>query len=106
MFFYTECQGTCPGTTQAMKRLRQSVADEFPGEQLRFVSITLDPEHDTPQDLLAYAEAHGVRIRKETCRTGTSVREHAMILKPSAVVWDCTISTRCWMRIVLSMRPC
>lgn len=60
MFFYTECQGTCPGTTQAMKRLRQSVADEFPGEQLRFVSITLDPEHDTPQDLLEYAEAHGV----------------------------------------------
>ncbi len=25
VLFYTECQGTCPGTTQMMKRLRESI---------------------------------------------------------------------------------
>lgn len=60
VLFYTECQGTCPGTTQMMKRLRKSMKDEFATEPLKFVSITLDPDNDTPDDLLAYAENNGI----------------------------------------------
>lgn len=60
VLFYTECQGTCPGTTQMMKRLRASLKDDFASEPLKFVSISLDPENDTPEDLLAYAADNGI----------------------------------------------
>lgn len=60
VLFYTECQGTCPGTTQMMKRLRESLKEDFATEPLKFVSISLDPENDTPEDLLAYAESNGI----------------------------------------------
>ncbi len=60
VLFYTECQGTCPGTTQMMKRLRESLKDDFATEPVKFVSISLDPENDTPDDLLAYADNNGI----------------------------------------------
>ena len=60
VLFYTECQGTCPGTTQMMKRLRESLSQDFAAEPVKFVSISLDPENDTPDDLLAYAESNGI----------------------------------------------
>jgi protein SCO1/2 len=60
VLFYTECQGSCPGTTQMMKRLRESVKDDFAGEPVKFVSISLDPENDTSDDLLNYAKDNGI----------------------------------------------
>ncbi len=54
--FYTKCTGTCPGTIQTMKRLRETLKDEFPAESVRFIAVTLDPENDTPNDLREYAE--------------------------------------------------
>lgn len=58
--FYTECEGTCPGTIQRMKELRTAMKDEFPPEQLQFIAITLDPANDTPEKLKTYADNLGV----------------------------------------------
>lgn len=54
-FFYTNCEGTCPGTVQKVRQLRDRVANEFPGIEVAFVGITLDPEHDSPDVLLKYS---------------------------------------------------
>jgi cytochrome oxidase Cu insertion factor (SCO1/SenC/PrrC family) len=55
-FIYTQCTETCPLQTARVARL-QTV---FTGaEDLRFVSITVDPEHDTPAVLARYAEGYG-----------------------------------------------
>jgi len=51
-FIYTNCPDTCPLQTAQMKSLH----DEFAAENdLRFVSITVDPARDTPPALLEYA---------------------------------------------------
>jgi cytochrome oxidase Cu insertion factor (SCO1/SenC/PrrC family) len=56
-FFYTNCQGTCPGTVQKVRTLRDQVASEFPGTDVAFIGITLDPEHDSADVLREYSEA-------------------------------------------------
>ncbi len=54
-FIYTECKETCPLQTAKLARLQA----EFAGEpDLRLVSITVDPEHDTPGVLARYAERY------------------------------------------------
>lgn len=53
---FTHCAGICPIMTAAMSRLVQSSA-ALP--DVRFVSISVDPENDTPEVLGAYAERFG-----------------------------------------------
>lgn len=54
-FIYTECSESCPTQSLQLARLQ----DEFPAEApLRLVSITVDPEHDTPAVLSRYAERY------------------------------------------------
>lgn len=51
-FIYTRCVDECPLASGRMARLQQVFADE---EDVRLVSITVDPQHDTPEVLRAYA---------------------------------------------------
>ncbi len=57
-FIYTRCSGTCPMLTSKMSVVEKKFAPEL-GKKVRLVSITLDPEHDNPAQLLAYAREHG-----------------------------------------------
>jgi protein SCO1 len=52
-FIFTNCGGTCPVMTFHMRELQNSIPPELP---VRFVSISVDPERDTPDVLRAYAE--------------------------------------------------
>ncbi|MEI9973131.1 MAG: SCO family protein, partial [Ignavibacteriota bacterium] len=51
-FIYTTCPGPCPMMTTRMRQLQTST-EEIP--DVRMVSITVDPEHDTPPVLAEYA---------------------------------------------------
>jgi protein SCO1/2 len=51
-FFYTECPDTCPLQSAHMARLQDELA---PKPDVRLVSISVDPEHDTPEVLAEYA---------------------------------------------------
>lgn len=51
-FVFTRCVAVCPAMTAQMER----VARGLPEGSFRRVSITLDPEHDTPEVLRRYAE--------------------------------------------------
>lgn len=54
-FIYSRCTETCPLQSARLARLQS----EFTGaERLRLVSITVDPEHDTPAVLARYAERY------------------------------------------------
>ncbi|MGH7318330.1 MAG: SCO family protein [Candidatus Rokuibacteriota bacterium] len=55
-FIYTQCTETCPLQTAELARLQ---ADFVAEEDLRLVSITVDPERDTRAALSAYAERYG-----------------------------------------------
>lgn len=56
-YFYTKCDGSCPGTTTIIKKLRRDLAAQFKADKLVFVSISLDPENDQPDSLKRYAKA-------------------------------------------------
>lgn len=53
-FFYTNCEKTCPDTNIKIARLRRDLEPSF-GRSLRFISISVDPEHDTPAVVARYA---------------------------------------------------
>lgn len=66
-FIYTECRETCPLQSAEVQRLQ----DEFAkASDLRFVSITVDPGHDTPDVLRRYADRYGADPERWLFLTG------------------------------------
>ena len=51
-FIFTNCAGSCPMMTSQMRKLTQKIDGRAP---VRFVSISVDPQRDTPQVLRDYA---------------------------------------------------
>ncbi len=54
-FIFTRCHGPCPLMSAKMSRLQKAVAD-YP--DVRLVSFTIDPDHDTPKVLAEYASRY------------------------------------------------
>jgi len=52
-FFYTSCPLICPGMSAAMHDLQEKTK----GTKLQFLSITIDPEVDTPEVIKQYSQA-------------------------------------------------
>ncbi len=50
-FIFTQCTSVCPTMTARLGQLERRIADG----NVRFVSISVDPEHDRPETLRAYA---------------------------------------------------
>lgn len=57
-FFFTRCAATCPMQTAQLHKLQEQLADEAIWEDVRFLSVSVDPEHDTPDVLNEYAQSH------------------------------------------------
>lgn len=55
-FIFTYCAGPCPVMTANMARLQEKIAD---APAARLVSISVDPQRDTPEVLAAYAQRFG-----------------------------------------------
>jgi protein SCO1/2 len=67
-FFYTECPDTCPLQSTHMAWLQDALAPE---SDVRLVSISVDPEHDTPEVLAEYATRYGADPKRWLFLTGT-----------------------------------
>ncbi len=55
-FIYTWCPDICPMLTDKMARVQDALGKDF-GTKVAFVSITIDPERDTPAALKEYAKS-------------------------------------------------
>jgi protein SCO1/2 len=55
-FIYTSCPGPCRTLTQSMERVAEKLGPAL-GAQVTLVSISIDPEHEGPPQLLNYAKA-------------------------------------------------
>jgi protein SCO1/2 len=60
-FIYTSCTDACPMLTALMAYVQDKMGPDF-GKRIAFVSITVDPEHDTPEVLKRYAETFGADL--------------------------------------------
>ena len=56
-FIYTSCTDICPILMSHLSDVQNSLGDRF-GKDVFFVSISVDPEDDTPEELKEYAERY------------------------------------------------
>lgn len=52
---FTECTGICPVMGKTLQKIQEHVGDRL-GQDVHLISISVDPETDTPEKLEAYAE--------------------------------------------------
>ena len=57
-FFFSRCPSICPGLTRNMKRLQDSFTKS--DSIVQFVSISVDPEHDSTKQLRNFADLYKV----------------------------------------------
>jgi protein SCO1 len=55
-FVFTSCTDMCPLTTARLKEVQEKLGDAV-GRDVFFVALSVDPEHDTPERMKAYADA-------------------------------------------------
>ena len=56
-FIFTTCTTICPVMTATFAQMRRELGDA--GDQLRLVSISIDPEYDRPDTLMTYSSQYG-----------------------------------------------
>jgi len=59
-FIYTNCTDICPILMPNLAEIQNQLGDRF-GREVTFVSISVDPEDDTPEELKKYGEKYGAR---------------------------------------------
>jgi len=58
-FIYTSCTTVCPVTSQILASTQDALGAEI--SKVRILSISIDPEYDTPARLKDYAEKYGAK---------------------------------------------
>lgn len=66
-FFFTSCPSICPQMSREMERVNDMFRDE---SKVQIMSISIDPEYDSPQILKTYAEEHRASAGKWDFLTG------------------------------------
>jgi protein SCO1 len=59
-FMFSNCERLCPMVTPNLVKVQKELEKQWP-KKVHIVSITVDPDHDTPQVLKAYAEKFHVQ---------------------------------------------
>lgn len=77
-FIFTSCTAACPVLTERMATVAR-VLSATRAPKLRFLSISIDPERDTPAALTAFAEAHGATDPRWSFATGDPAAINAVI---------------------------
>lgn len=57
---FTACTGICPLMSKSLERIQERVGDRL-GEEVHLLSITVDPENDTPEAMREFAETFDAR---------------------------------------------
>ena len=69
-FIFTRCKGPCPLMTARMLEMQKALTKT---PEVKLVSVTVDPEYDTPEVLKAYAEANFADPERWKFLTGDKV---------------------------------
>lgn len=74
-FIYTNCPAECPRMTSKMHRIAEQVEGE---DNLGLLSISVDPDRDTPAALTRFAERYGGPTGQWLFLTGTPPTVHLL----------------------------
>lgn len=70
-FIFTRCAGTCPVITHEMGELQKDLGANPADAAVKLVSISVDPDFDTPDVLTKYAKLSNANPARWTFLTGT-----------------------------------
>lgn len=68
---FTRCAGACPVMTRQMRQLQDALP---PVSEARLVSLTTDPDYDSPANLQRYAQHYGANSDRWLFLTGTKTQ--------------------------------
>ncbi len=94
-FIYTRCAAgkACPYATGVLNQLHlRSTSDQTLAKNMRLVSMSFDPEYDTPQRLAAYSEA--IREEKAGCEWRFATAKSRAELESILTAYGQTVDTR------------
>ena len=77
-FMFTTCGTTCPVMTKQMAKLHRSYVLE---EDVRLVSVSVNPEYDSPNILNDYAQKHEIDTDKWFFLTGSREAIHKLAVE-------------------------
>lgn len=58
--FFTTCTGACPATSRTLKKVQDWLGDRL-GKDVFLISISVDPEHDTPPRIKEFGAQFGAK---------------------------------------------
>lgn len=80
-FVFTRCDTICPIVSARMEQLQDHILDRR-AEDIKIVSITVDPAYDTPEKLAAYAQRFNAHPDKWRFLTGPVDKVRALVEGP------------------------
>jgi len=75
-FFFTTCPTICPTMTKNMQKLNAATRDLH--DELQFISISINPQHDTPSILKRYREHYKATASNWQFLTGKEAETHQL----------------------------
>jgi cytochrome oxidase Cu insertion factor (SCO1/SenC/PrrC family) len=86
-FVFTQCGDACPLITAKLVQVKRELGEAF-GRDLRFISISIDPQHDQPQDLAKFARKFDAVHPEWLFVTGEPARVEQVVKKLGAYTPD------------------
>lgn len=78
-FLFTRCATVCPRLTASLRQLERRYREEGL-EEVRLVSFTVDPEHDTPERLRDYAGSRSLDLERWSLVTGAEQEVRSVVV--------------------------
>jgi protein SCO1/2 len=83
---YTHCPDVCPLTTAKMRQVQQRIQGAGLSDQVEFISITVDPQRDTPDVLKHFADAYHADYSNWAFLSGTTDQTNLVVADLKAYV--------------------
>jgi protein SCO1/2 len=113
-FIFTNCEGACPLITHKLTLVRDKL-EGFIGKQIRFVSLSLDPQRDSPAALKKFAKTQNADHEGWVFLTGEPDHLDTIIRKlgqytddidaHSTMMLAGNVSTAHWIKILPQEQP-
>jgi protein SCO1/2 len=107
-FIFTDCSAACPMLTQKLKQVKEALGERF-GKDVFFVSISIDPDKDTPAALREFARRQDVEHPAWAFLTGDKANVEYVVKKlgqynrdieqHSTLILAGNVRTRHWSKI-------
>src|SRR5512145_1667612 len=86
-FVFTQCGDACPLITAKLVQAKKELGELF-GSEVRFVSLSIDPQHDRPADLAKFARKFDAVHPEWLFLTGEPANVEAVVKKLGAWTED------------------